>query len=173
MKPRRVGSLTPESSIDSDSRAFATPTRTRHPTQLFKCASPTPAESKRRSGKRLQVSEAHSSPRKPKRSRSERDDAGGIAESVPSRAVTDVAHLSKRESCLQRMQAYRRERARRNDEALEAERRRSREFHEVPERSYIERLVQIRKDVSAQMLNEHIAAMELAAGNPPPSTDTE
>lgn len=75
-------------------------------------------------------------------------------------ASSEELRSAKLDRCIAKGAAGRREYARRVLAALDEEKWRRRKFHEVKNRFYVERLVEIRNEVSEQMIAEHIAAME-------------
>ncbi|KAG1711653.1 hypothetical protein DVH05_008900 [Phytophthora capsici] len=118
---------------------------------------PLPASSTRNA---QTLASAESSP--PKRPRSSRD------ASINTDPSTDDEELPTMtlDRLIQRAAARRREYARRVLSALDEEKQRRRRFHEVENRFYVERLVEIRTKVSEQMISEHIATISMLKQSP-------
>ncbi|KAG1712903.1 hypothetical protein DVH05_000637 [Phytophthora capsici] len=91
----------------------------------------------------------------PKRSRS----YAKLTTSSDPDTDSDELLTTKLDRCIQKAAAGRREYARRVLAALNEEKQRRRRYHEVKNRFYVERLVEIRANISEQMISEHIDAL--------------
>ncbi|KAE8996637.1 hypothetical protein PR003_g20829 [Phytophthora rubi] len=157
------GEHPPVDSCSLRAQGFGSPKPTRQPRHPK--ASPITPGSKTQALKRIQVEEPTIETKQAKKKlRTPGDSVSArLRDECKLSAISGWSKADIRAK-LQRAKSQRRERARRMLAALEAEKKRAREYHEVPGRFEIEKLVQIRRDVNLTMMREQLEEQGRAAG---------